>query len=58
MIMKEETKLRMIWKIDTISIAAKYHKRQLNDLRKKYIYKDVSYSELVQDVKWLDTLLS
>jgi len=52
--MKQEIQLEVIKVIETLEqqFDSKYQKRELEQLRKKYIFKDVPDSEIVRDVKY------
>ena len=55
---KEKTKLELINFIDDLkdTFFEKLYKSQqvqLNNLRNKYVYKDISESELIEDIKYL-----
>jgi len=56
--MKQEIQLEVIKVIETLEqqFDSKYQKRELEQLRKKYIFKDVPDSEIVRDVKYLKEL--
>ena len=56
--MKAEIQLEVIKVIETLEpqFDSKYQKRELEQLRKKYIFKDVPNSEIVRDVKYLKEL--
>lgn len=50
----EKLKLRVIWKIDQIQTKwPEWRTRDLNTLRSKYIYKDISLDDLKKDIVWL-----
>jgi hypothetical protein len=56
--MKEEEKLKVIWAIDKAidKLRGTAYYKDLNMLRKKYIYKDISPDEFTKDVKYLRTI--
>jgi hypothetical protein len=56
--MNEELQLEIIKVIEVLEseFDSKYQKRELEQLRKKYIFKDVPNSEMVKDVKYLKAL--
>lgn len=50
----EKLKLKVIWKIDQIqSKWPKWRTRDLNTMRSKYIYKDISLDDFKKDIVWL-----
>jgi hypothetical protein len=56
--MKQEIQLEIIKIIDVLepSFDSKYQKRELKQLRDKYIFKEVPTNEVVRDVKYLKDL--
>ncbi len=56
--MNKELQLEIIKVIEVLEseFDSKYQKRELEQLRKKYIFKDVPNSEMVKDVKYLKAL--
>lgn len=50
----EKLKLRVIWKIDQIqSKWPEWRTKDLNTMRSKYIYKDISLDDFKKDIVWL-----
>lgn len=56
--MNQELQLEIIKVIETLQsqFESKYTRRELELLRRKYIYKDVPSGEIVSDVKYLKEL--
>ena len=56
--MNEELQLEIINVIEILEseFDSQYQKNELEQLRKKYIFKDVPNSEMVRDVKYLKAL--
>jgi hypothetical protein len=55
---QEEAKLKVIFQIDGLESTFRHtiYERELKKLRAKYIYKDISNPELLNDIKYLKEL--
>lgn len=55
---KDNHKQKLINQIDNLKehLFKSIHDRDLNNLRKKYIYKDISLGEFIKDVNYLKEL--
>lgn len=53
--MDDKNKLKIIFTIDKYSkyLENSIYYKDLQNLRKKYIYKDISANEAITDIKWL-----
>ena len=54
----DETKLKVIFTISNLkkNFIGTIYASELRGLRRKYIYKDISFDELKRDVNWLNDL--
>jgi predicted transcriptional regulator len=55
----DETKLKVIFTISNLkkNFIGTIYASELRGLRRKYIYKDISFDELKRDVNWLNDLI-